>query len=81
MQVSEVVRAQALIAWICTLVFPKPALCVLRFQDAPQNLGAWTLLDSITGTYLEGAGGTILPDGRTFWGYSVPNSLTLKATM
>src|SRR4029077_10241568 len=39
-QVSKVVRAQALIPRICALVFLKPALRVLRVEDAPQNLGA-----------------------------------------
>ena len=39
----------------------------------------WTKLDSASGTYLEGAGCTAPADGRTFWGYAVPNSITLKA--
>lgn len=40
----------------------------------------WTLLDSASGPYLEGAGCTAPANGRTFWGYAVPNSITLKAT-
>lgn len=41
----------------------------------------WMQLDRTTGTYLQGAGATLLPDGRALWGYAVPNSVTLRASM
>lgn len=51
------------------------------FELYVQKGTGWVQLDRTTGTYLQGAGATLLPDGRAFWGYAVPNSVTLRATM
>ncbi|MFO0572908.1 MAG: hypothetical protein U1A78_02835 [Polyangia bacterium] len=51
------------------------------FELYVQKGTGWVQLDRTTGTYLQGAAATLLPDGRAFWGYSVPNSMTVKATM
>lgn len=51
------------------------------FELYVQKGAGWMQLDRTTGTYLQGAGATLLPDGRAFWGYAVPNSVTLKASM
>lgn len=78
---ASVITARATCLGSTLVALRNRAGMMTAFELYVQKGTGWVQLDRTTGTYLQGAAATLLPDGRAFWGYSVPNSMTLRATM